>query len=80
MERTTGKRTYQRGSNRRLKGFQKKGLHNLKPSRDNGAINVRTMRWDGHVASMRGKIHTKYWSVNLKGKDHFEGVGVTGYH
>jgi hypothetical protein len=64
----------------RLKGFHKKGLHNLTPSKDNGAVKARTMRWDGHAASIRGKIRTKYWSVNLKRRDRFEGVDVTGYH
>jgi len=37
------------------------------------------MRCAGHVAHM-GKMrnYTKFWSGNLKGRDHLEGLGVGG--
>jgi hypothetical protein len=36
----------------------------------------RRMRWAGNVARMR--LHTKFWSENLKVRDHSEDIGLDG--
>jgi hypothetical protein len=37
----------------------------------------RRIRWSGQVARMgKMKMHTVFWSENLKGRDHSEDLGV----
>jgi hypothetical protein len=51
-------------------------LHNLYASPTViRVIRSRRMRWMGHVARM-GEIRTKFWSENLKGRDHTEDLGI----
>jgi hypothetical protein len=53
-------------------------LHNLYTSHSIiRVIKSRMMRWAGHVAQL-GKMLTKFWSENLKGRDHSEDIGVGG--
>jgi hypothetical protein len=40
-------------------------------------INLRRMRWVGHVARMgTGEVHTGFWWGNLRVRDHLEDLGV----
>jgi hypothetical protein len=42
-------------------------------------IELRRMRWTGHVTRVvEMKIHIKFWSKNLKGRDHSEDLGEDG--
>jgi hypothetical protein len=42
-------------------------------------IQWRRMRWAGYVARSGKTINaTKFWSENLKGKDHLEELGIDG--
>jgi len=36
----------------------------------------KKMRWAGHVARMGREMHTRFWSVNLKGRNYSEDLGV----
>jgi hypothetical protein len=39
--------------------------------------NSRRMRWAGHAACMGEiKMHTKFWTENLKGEDYLEDLGL----
>jgi hypothetical protein len=43
------------------------------------AIKARRMRGLGHVAHMEEmRMHTKFWSKNLKPSDHLEDLGING--
>jgi len=55
-------------------------LHNLYDSPNViRKIKSRQMRWVGHTARMEAmRMHTTFWSENLKGKDHLEHLGVDG--
>jgi hypothetical protein len=53
-------------------------LHNLYASPDIIRVSKsKGVRLVGHVARM-GEMHTKFWSENLKGRDHMEDLGVDG--
>jgi len=40
-------------------------------------VKSRRLRFAGHVACMkRWKMHMKFWSENLKGRDHLEDLGI----
>jgi hypothetical protein len=52
-------------------------LHNLYTLLNIRVIKSRRMRWIRHVAHM-GEMYTKFWSENLKGRDHAEDLGVGG--
>jgi hypothetical protein len=42
-------------------------------------LKSRRMRWEGRVTCTREMImYMKFWSENLKGRDHSEDVGVDG--
>jgi hypothetical protein len=42
-------------------------------------IKSRRMRWAGHIARMgRGEVFTGFWLGGLKGRDHWEDLGVGG--
>jgi hypothetical protein len=44
-----------------------------------GVIKARRMRWAGHVARMgRGEVFRGFWLGGLKGRDHWEDLGVGG--
>jgi hypothetical protein len=36
------------------------------------------MGWVRHVAWASGEVHTGFWWANLRGKGHFEGLGLDG--
>jgi hypothetical protein len=36
----------------------------------------RGMRWDGHVACMGKKLHTKFWLENLRERNHSKDLDV----
>jgi hypothetical protein len=41
-------------------------------------IKSRRMRWAGHIARRGEMENTKLWSKNVKGRDHFEELGIDG--
>jgi hypothetical protein len=55
-------------------------LHNLYSSPNIvRVIKSRRMRWAGHVARMgEGEMFTGFWLGGLKGREHWEGVGIGG--
>jgi hypothetical protein len=59
--------------------LDKDGLQNLYTSPNIKVIKSR-MRWIGHIAraEKRQEMCTKFWSENLKGRDHFEDLGIDG--
>jgi hypothetical protein len=53
-------------------------LHNLYSS-PNIIVVIPRMRWAGHVAFMgRVEVFTGSWLGGLKGRDHWEDIGVGG--
>jgi hypothetical protein len=64
------------GSVRRIEKMHNKELHNPYFSRNIfGEIKSRTMTCTEHK-TCTGKMSTKFWSGNLKGRDHLEEGGV----
>jgi len=41
-------------------------------------MNARRMRWEGPVAQMREMRNTKFWSENVKERDHSEDLSIDG--
>jgi hypothetical protein len=42
-------------------------------------IKSRRMRWEGHVTCMgTGEVFTGFWLGSLKGRDHWEDLGICG--
>jgi hypothetical protein len=42
-------------------------------------IKSRRMKWAGHVVCMgRGEVFTGFWLGGLKGRDHWEDLGIGG--
>jgi transcription elongation factor len=59
--------------------LQNEELHNLYNSLNIiRVIKSKRMRWAGHVVRIGDEMHTKFWSENLKQRDHLEDLGVDG--
>jgi hypothetical protein len=77
LRRIFGPKSEEDGSFRKLHGDELYGLY----SSPNVVmvIKLRRIRWVGDGAHMgEGKLFTRFWLGHLKGRDHWEDLGVRG--